>query len=257
MHYLGIDVGSIATKALVLDQDKNILGSAIVKTGGHMQNAIAAVFEEVYASAGISQKDVTIVSTGYGRKNVEARDRYVTEITAHHHGVQALFPKTRLIIDIGGQDTKVISVDENGEIEDFVMNDKCAAGTGRFLEVMAGILEVPLQDFGACALAAHKQITITSTCTVFAESEVISLISRQEAKEDIAYAIHSSVADRIVSLVRKLHVHGEVTLTGGVSKNSAIRSILEKRLNTTVNLPENPQIVGALGAAVIARRKSV
>lgn len=253
MYYLGIDVGSITTKGVILSSEKKIVAACVLKTGADMQKAIALLSRELFLESALTRADIAkCVSTGYGRKNVPDIDRYVTEITAHHYGVHFLFPETRVVIDIGGQDTKVISVDANGEIDDFVMNDKCSAGTGRFLEVMSGILDVELGTFGDYALSAKKKLSINSTCTVFAESEVISLIARQETKEDIAYAIHSSVVDRIVSLSCRVHTNGALTLTGGVSKNSAIRTLLSERLGVPVNLPDNPQIIGALGAALIA-----
>lgn len=255
MYYLGIDVGSITTKAVIIDDAGELCAAQVVKTGAQQKKALADAVSAAYEEAKVSASDIIYtVATGYGRKNVPHADRVVTEITAHAYGVRHFFPDSRVIIDIGGQDTKVIGLMESGEVDDFVMNDKCAAGTGRFLEVMAQIIDVPLAEFGDRALKHTKGLTINSTCTVFAESEVISLISREETLEDIAYAIHSSVVDRIISLAKKIHQHGAVTLSGGVSKNSAIRTLIADRLKVEVHLSDNPQIIGALGAAILAQK---
>jgi len=257
MYYIGVDVGSIATKAVLLDEEDKIISYHIVKTGANIQKAINSVRDFILKEGKLSINEISfIVATGYGRKKVEYAQKTITEITAQVYGALYYFPKTRLIIDIGGQDTKVTELTENGEVNDFVMNDKCAAGTGRFLEVMAHILDIPINTFGEKALISGKDLKISSTCTVFAESEVISLISRQERIEDIAFAIHSSVVDRIISLVNKVKIKDEVTLTGGVSNNIAIREIIKRSLDKKINLPYNPQIIGALGAALLAKKYS-
>ncbi len=257
MYYLGIDVGSITTKAVVLSNEDSIMSSSVVRTGSVVKEAIDDVCKKVLQNLDIPLNEIVYgIATGYGRKNVTCVNECVTEITAHAHGARCLFPGTRLIIDIGGQDTKIIELTENGDVEDFVMNDKCAAGTGRFLEVMAELLDVSLEKFGEKALAYSRKIKINSTCTVFAESEVISLISRKEKREDIAFAIHDSVVERIIALVRKLPIAGEITLSGGVSYNSAIQNIIQERLGQPIHIPENPQIIGALGAAFLAKKYS-
>ncbi|MBU1864001.1 MAG: 2-hydroxyglutaryl-CoA dehydratase [Candidatus Omnitrophica bacterium] len=255
MYFLGIDVGSITTKALLLNEKKEIVSSHIMKTGAEIKKTIAAVCDSIFAQNHITQKEIPfIVSTGYGRKNVDCAQKYITEITAHAFGATYYFPRTRLILDIGGQDTKVVALTAAGNVDDFIMNDKCAAGTGRFLDVMADILNTPITQLGEKALGHTKELKINNTCTVFAESEVISLIAREERIEDIAFAIHDSIVDRIINLVNKISRHGEITLSGGVSKNSAIQELVKKRLNTEVNLPMDPQIIGALGAAILAHR---
>ena len=257
MYFLGIDVGSIATKAVLLSENSTIIASDVVKTGARIKKAITIVNDSVLKEGRISRDDVSfIVATGYGRKKVGSAQRTITEITAQAHGALYYFPKTRVIIDIGGQDTKVTELTEHGEINDFVMNDKCAAGTGRFLEVMAHILDIPLETFGERALTSTKNLKINSTCTVFAESEVVSLISQEERIEDIASAIHSSVVDRIISLVKKIKIKDEITVSGGVSNNIAICEIIKRRLHRNINIPPNPQIVGAVGAALLAKKYS-
>lgn len=254
MFYMGIDVGSIATKAVLIDSSAAIIARHIEKTGAQMQSAIERAIEAVRASSACAPADITAcVSTGYGRKNVACADTVITEITAHARGACHFFPGVSLIIDIGGQDTKVISLDGAGQIKDFVMNDKCAAGTGRFLEVMAGILEMPLAELGTRALERTKKISISSTCTVFAESEVISLISRQERPENIAFAIHDSVVERIINLAGKVKPEGDIVLSGGVSQNRAVSRIIQDRLQVRVFIPDEPQIIGAFGAALSAK----
>lgn len=253
MYFVGIDCGSVATKAVLLDEKRKICGSASVRTGATLRKAYEYVFDKVCEEATVKKNDIKrIIATGYGRKKVALADDRVTEITAHAHGARQLYPQVSLIIDIGGQDTKAIILNKQGVVKDFVMNDKCAAGTGRFLEVMAHILDVPIEGFGSFALTFGQKLTINSTCTVFAESEVISLISREHAREDIAYAIHESVINRIIALVKKLRFHEDVFLSGGVSYNIAIQHLLEQRLKRSVFVPKNPQIIGALGAALIA-----
>ena len=256
-YYFGIDVGSTTTKVVVVDAGGCVLSSSIVRTGAVVKEAVTKACEKVFIDAGVCvQEAAYVVSTGYGRRGVSFAQKCITEITAHAKGIAGLFPGVYVVIDIGGQDTKVIVLDDNAQVDNFVMNDKCAAGTGRFLEVMAGILNLSIDELGEVALKYTKELAINSTCTVFAESEVISLISREESIENIAYAVHSSVIDRIISLVKKVHSHGDVALTGGVSKNKAIFSIIGERLGVSVNLPQNPQIVGALGAALLAREYS-
>jgi len=255
MYYLGLDVGSITTKAVLLSSDDHIVWECVVSTGSVVKKTISIVMDAAMRENNITIEGIdSIVSTGYGRKNVERAQKTITEITAHAYGAFHLFPTTALIIDIGGQDTKVICLALDGTVHDFVMNDKCAAGTGRFLEVMAQILEIPLEQFGERALSYTHHIAINSTCTVFAESEVISLIARGESVENIAFAIHDSVVGRIMALVKKMPLKGDIMLSGGVSKNCAIQQIIQSRLSQQLTIPENPQIIGALGAALFARK---
>jgi len=196
----------------------------------------------------------SIVATGYGRINVPFADKSITEITCHALGANWLNPGTRTVIDIGGQDSKVISIDENGRVVDFIMNDKCAAGTGRFLEVMAQALGVKTEELGNESLKSKKKITISSMCTVFAESEVISLVAEGCAKEDIIRGLHKAISNRICSMACRLRLENIITLTGGVAKNTGMVQALKKRLKAKVYVPEEPQIVGALGAAIAARK---
>jgi predicted CoA-substrate-specific enzyme activase len=181
----------------------------------------------------------------------------ITEITCHGRGAHELNTETRTIIDIGGQDTKAIQLSAEGAVLDFVMNDKCAAGTGRFLEVMAKTLETDLSQMGPLGLQFNKIVNISSVCTVFAESEVVSLIAKGEAKEDIINGLHDSISERVISLAKRVHKGGLITMTGGVAKNPGVVHSLEKLLDTKLYIPEEPQIVGALGAALFARDRGI
>ncbi len=245
--FLGIDVGSNTTKGVLYD-GKKIVRSAVVKTYASVEKAVNSILSDIVS---VEKVDYA-VSTGYGRKSVKFADESVTEITAHTAGIYALDMKADLIIDIGGQDTKVINC-RFGFVEDFIMNDKCAAGTGRFLEVMAGILNVGVEELGSIALSSSSELSIESTCTVFAESEVISMISNGVSVEDIAYAVHRAVVGNILSLVGRMRKRFEnAALSGGVSYNQCIKKLIEDNVGNAVFVPDNPQITGAFGAAVIA-----
>jgi predicted CoA-substrate-specific enzyme activase len=195
-----------------------------------------------------------IVSTGYGRNNVDLAHKKITEIMCHAAGAWHFLPKTKSVIDIGGQDSKFIRLGEDGGVSDFVMNDKCAAGTGRFLEVMARALELNLEDFGKLSLMAKKPAKISSMCTVFAESEVISLISKGESRENIIAGIHESIASRMVSMMGRARVEKPVVMTGGVAKNIGIQTALEKKLGVKIDIPGTAQVNGAIGAALLGQK---
>jgi (R)-2-hydroxyacyl-CoA dehydratese activating ATPase len=258
MLVAGVDIGSITTEALLFDKDKGIVGYTILQTGADSKKTAELALEKVLAYPGKSASDVSyVVSTGCGRKRASFAQQAVTEITCIAKGVSYLFPEARTIIDIGGQDTKVIRVDEKGRVTEFEMNDKCAAGTGRFIEVMAKALNVELEKVGDISLRYKKELTISSICTVFAESEVISLVSEGEGLEDILYGIHKAIADRTLGLISRVGgVHPEVVMTGGVAKNIGVVKALEKVLNMPIAIHTEPQIVGALGAAMLAMEKA-
>lgn len=250
----GIDIGSLSAEALIM-HDGEILSYAIGKAGAKVKRAAEAVLNEVLEKASLTRDEIDyIVGTGYGRVNLDMADRTVTEITCHAAGAHFLFPKTRIVVDIGGQDSKIIQLDPGGKVIDFVMNDKCAAGTGRFLEVMANALELDIEELGPVSLKSRKKVTISSICTVFAESEVISLIAEGCERRDILRGLHEAIVNRIIGMGSKLRWDGEATMTGGVAKNSGIAHILTKKIPVPVNIPYEPQIVGALGAALIAQR---
>lgn len=252
MLTLGMDIGSITTKAVVLE-DKKILGSKIIFTGFNAAKAGEKVVQELLDELGISiEKIVKIVATGYGRKSVSFAHNNITEITCHAKGAFFLDNSIRSIIDIGGQDSKVIVIDETGKVKDFAMNDKCAAGTGRFLEVMARAMEVDLTEFGELSLKADNPAKISSLCTVFAESEVISLIAKGETRENIIAGIHQSIASRIIAMAGRVGINSPVMMTGGVAKNIGVVKAIEKLLGTPVKVLPDSQIIGALGAALAA-----
>ena len=253
-YFAGIDIGSLTCDAVIIDESANIVSSAIVLTGARSRNAIENAYTIVLEETGISADQVSgLISTGYGREQVERRLKSITEISCHARGACFLFPKTRLILDIGGQDSKTIRVGENSQVMDFAMNDKCAAGTGRFFEVMARALEIDLDDMGELAARSNNRLSISSMCTVFAESEVVSLVARGEPVEDIVAGLCRAVAERTRALAQRVGISPEVTMTGGVAKNLGVVRALEELLGYTFNIPKEPQIVGALGAALFAR----
>ncbi|HOV90926.1 MAG TPA: acyl-CoA dehydratase activase [Syntrophorhabdaceae bacterium] len=258
MLVAGIDIGSITTEALLFDKDKGIVGYTILQTGADSKKTAEMALEKVLAFPSKKPADVSYtIATGCGRKRADFAQQAITEITCIAKGVNYLFPEARTIIDIGGQDTKVIKVDEKGRVVEFEMNDKCAAGTGRFIEVMAKALNVDLDKIGDISLQYKKELTISSICTVFAESEVISLVSEGEALEDILYGIHKAISDRTMGLITRLGgAQPDIIMTGGVAKNIGVVKALEKALNTQIKIYVEPQIVGALGAAMLALEKT-
>ena len=256
MITVGVDVGSITAKAAVIIDD-GIAATKVILTGYNSRTAGEQVFEGVLANAGIESSQVDcIIATGYGRNSVTFADKAITEITCHAAGAHYLNPDIRSIIDIGGQDSKAIVINENGKVIDFAMNDKCAAGTGRFLEVMARALEVNLDEFGNMSLKADNAASISSLCTVFAESEVISLISKGENRQNIIAGIHESIASRVVAMGNRIGLRDPVMMTGGVAKNIGVVRALEKKINTSISVSENAQVTGAIGAGLIARTQT-
>jgi len=252
MLTLGIDIGSITAKGALLKGNKVIV-SAVINTGYNSELAGEQIYRKIVEDSGIEEGSIDrIVSTGYGRNSIKRADRTITEITCHAAGAYYHDQKIRSIIDIGGQDSKTIVLDDKGHVLDFAMNDKCAAGTGRFLEVMARALQLDLDEFGELSLNSVEPATISSTCTVFAESEVISFISKGESRENIIAGIHSSVAVRVAAMAARIGVSAPVMMTGGVAKNIGVVRALEKQLNTSIKVSKNAQINGAIGAAVLA-----
>jgi len=262
MYYIGIDTGAITTDGVLIDGDCRVVAELVRKTDPDMSRASNAVRDELLRTGGIGLSSIAAtVSTGYGRETASFATHSTTEIICHARGARHLFPKSGLVIDIGGQDTKVIALDAEGYPEDFVMNDKCAAGTGRFLEVMAAALHVPLEEMGRRSLKSKNAVSLASTCTVFGETEVISLLSKGVAVTDILAALHRAVAERVVGMMSslrglRLNGRGSAVITGGVARNEGVVRTLEEKLGVKILLPANPQTVGALGAALIARTGS-
>jgi predicted CoA-substrate-specific enzyme activase len=249
----GVDVGSTQTKAVIIDEDRRIVSRSLIDTGANVVAAAEKAFLAALENGGIHEEDVTfIVGTGYGRYKVVFGNTQVTEISCHARGAVHLFPGTRTVLDMGGQDTKAIRVRSNGEVLDFCMNDKCAAGTGRFLQMAAYALEIPLDELGSIALRAEKPVQISTTCTVFAESEVLSWLAHGKKIEDILMGVHRSIAMRSIALLRRVGIEEEVTFTGGVARNCGMVEVLNDMLGLRMNVSEESHFMGALGAALFA-----
>ncbi len=248
----GIDIGSISTKAAILSDGK-LLGTKIIFTGYNAEQAGLDVYDSLLSDLGLTRDSIaSVVSTGYGRNSVKFAAKSITEISCHGAGAFFQNPEVRAVIDIGGQDSKALLLDNDGKVRDFVMNDKCAAGTGRFLEVMARALQVDLDDFGSISHLSDIPSKISSICTVFAESEVISLISKGESREKIISGIHESIASRVASLAGRIGRAEPLMMTGGVAKNRGLVAALEKKLGVHIIVTEYAQVNGAIGAAVLA-----
>lgn len=253
--YLGIDAGASATKALIVDRKGKVVSYAIVPSGINFKVSSQKALEKVLKSSGLSLKEICYaVSTGYGRALVKA-EAHSSEIICVSRGVHKLLPSVRTIIDVGGQDSKAIRIDEYGRVLNFAMNDKCAAGTGRFLEVMSNLIGKPINELSRLHHKSSKPIRISSTCTVFAESEVISHISQGSKIEDVIAGLHQAIAGRIFNMSSRIGFEKDVAFTGGVAKNEGFVAALSKKTGLTPLLPEEPQTVCALGAALAAIRK--
>jgi predicted CoA-substrate-specific enzyme activase len=256
MKVAGCDVGSLTGKAVILE-DGEILASSIVPTTPKPERTAQNAMDEALKQVKLSLNNLDyIVGTGYGRVKIPFANSELSELSCHGKGAHSFIPSIRTIIDVGGQDCKVIKVDKNGKILDFAMNDKCAAGTGRFLEVMARTLELTLEELGPLSLEAKNQAKITAQCSVFAETEVVSLMADGIEVAEIVAGIHDAIASRIMSLVYRVGLEEDLTITGGVAKNIGVVKYLEKRLGVeSKKLPVDPQLIGALGAALTAKEK--
>lgn len=256
--YLGIDIGSVSTDAVILNEKSEIVAKEVMRSGYNQRETVKQIIELCCEDVGITKEQIQyVVSTGYGRKNVECANQCVTEISCHAMGIHFLKEDIGTVIDIGGQDSKVIQLSDCGMIENFAMNDKCAAGTGRFLENMSHVLNISINEMGDIAVAARKSASISSVCTVFAESEVISKISDGVPFEEIVSGIHDSISERIIGLLYSVGMKGKIGMTGGVAKNKGMVHKISKKLNCEIFVPEEPQIIGALGAALFARNISL
>ena len=262
MFVAGIDVGSVAAKAVVLElfplspaQPPGIAGTALMPTGWDTAGAGREVLARACSAAGLSATDVAFtVATGYGRVALPFANKSLTEIGCHARGAAHLFPDAGLVLDIGGQDSKAISL-EQGAVRDFVMNDKCAAGTGRFLQVVSGILNLSLDALGEAA-AQGTAVDISSMCAVFAETEIVGLLAKGTAPADIAAGVFRSLARRMCTLARRLPMRGACVFTGGLANSRAFADMLARELGCAVHVPQEPQLVGALGAALHAMKEA-
>lgn len=253
MYFAGIDIGSTMTKAVIINEQDVVLSQVIGTTGAEHRRLANKVMAEALTQAGLLFEQISyVVATGYGRVNVPFADRQITELTCHAKGVSSLFPSVRTAIDIGGQDAKGLKI-SNGNLVDFVMNDKCAAGTGRFLEVIAAALGLGVEELGGLSLRATNKVTISNTCTIFARQEVIARLSEGVSLEDIVAGLHDAIASRIAGMVRKLKIEPDVILTGGVAKNIGVVRAMEDNLGQKVFVPEEPLLTGAVGAALLGK----
>lgn len=250
-YFAGVDIGSTMTKVVIMGE--SLVSSIVGPTGPEHRRLAHKVMEEALSQANLTFEELSyVVATGYGRINVSFADKQVTEITCHAKGLYSLLPTAKTIIDIGGQDSKGIKI-QDGRVNSFVMNDKCAAGTGRFLEVIADALEVPLQKLGELSLSAQKAATISNTCTVFAEQEVTSKLANGESVANLIAGIHEAIATRIYSMVCKLKIEPDIAVTGGGAKNAGLVKALETRFGWPVLIPPEPLLTGALGAALVGK----
>ncbi len=248
----GIDIGAGTTKSVLMDDQGSVLVRSSIRTGPLLEKAAGSAFQEVLTAEGLSRDQIAYVATtGYGRYAFPARDLQITEITCHARGARLLFPKTRCVLDIGAQSSRAMRIDENGRVIKFRMNDRCAAGAGRFLERVAKALEMELSELAEASLRSTDPQPISSICAVLAESEVINHVTQGKKAEDIVMGAHLSIADRVLALLRQVGVEEEITLTGGLSMNPGMVKALEMKLGGPVNLSPESQYAGAMGAAFL------
>lgn len=253
--FVGIDSGSHATKLVLINSGLEIMADEVIPTGTSVKESARRGYSKLLRTCGLSAERIAgVISTGYGRNSIDFATEPVTEITCHALGANHILKGGGTLIDIGGQDSKAIKMDSTGSVRKFAMNDKCAAGTGRFLEVIADRLQMSLEEFARLALSAKSEVAVSSMCSVFAESEVISLIASGASKEEISKGIHRSIASRTASLVKRVEGEPPYYMSGGVAKNAAMVKALSESLGARVTVIRNPQTVGALGAAIFAAR---
>ncbi|MFQ5422675.1 MAG: acyl-CoA dehydratase activase [Phycisphaerae bacterium] len=249
----GIDVGSTQSKAVLIDTSRAIAAKSLIDTGANVKRAGQRGLDALLKESGVKREHICfVVGTGYGRYKIEAGDTQVTEISCHARGAQMVFPGTRTVIDMGGQDTKAIKVGPEGDVIDFCMNDKCAAGTGRFLAGAADVLGLTLDEIGPISLKGTRPIRLTSVCTVFVESDILSYLAQKKKVEDILAGVHQAIAARTIGLLRRVGVEDEITFTGGVARNVGMVAALESKLERKLNVGPESQYIGALGAALFA-----
>jgi (R)-2-hydroxyacyl-CoA dehydratese activating ATPase len=255
----GVDVGSTQTKAVLMSDNsggKQILSRALTDTGANVLKAAQSAFDKCCQAAGMGTEEVGfVVGTGYGRYKISFGNAQMTEISCHARGAQFLCPGTRTVIDMGGQDAKAISVGPSGEVLDFVMNDKCAAGTGRFLANAAEVMGVSLDEIGPLSLRATRPVKIATVCTVFVESDILSYLSQGKRPEDIMGGVHLAIAKRTLSLARRLNIEPEITMTGGVARNVGMVQALEAVIGRKLLISPDAHYMGAVGAAIFALEK--
>lgn len=249
----GVDVGSTQTKAVVIEEKAGLVARVLVDTGANVTKAAERAFHAACNKASIDPQDVGyVVGTGYGRYKITFGNAQMTEITCHARGASHVFPSTRTVIDMGGQDAKAISIDDGGQVLDFVMNDKCAAGTGRFLANAAEVMGIGLDQVGPLSLEGTRPVKLTTVCTVFVESDILSYLSMGRKPSDILRGVHLAIAKRTVSLARRVDLKPNITMTGGVARNSGMVQALEEVLQTKLQVSTDAHFMGAIGAALFA-----
>ena len=256
MYFAGVDIGSTMTKTVLMDTNGKVLSAIKGPTGPEHRQLANEVMKMALEQADLQLDDISyVVATGYGRLNVPFADRQITELTCHARGVSSLFPDAKTAIDIGGQDAKCMKISD-GKLLDFAMNDKCAAGTGRFLEVIAATLGIKLEELGDMSLKSAKKVEISNLCTIFAQQEVVARLSEGEKPEDIIAGLHDALSSRVAALARRLKIEPDVVLTGGVAKNVGIVRAMKENLGCELLIPEDPLLTGAMGAAILAKELS-
>jgi len=253
-YFAGIDIGSTMTKVVIIDNDNDMISSVIGATGPEQRRLANKVMEEALDQIKLPFETITyVVATGYGRINVPFADKQITEISCHAKGVAFFFPDAKTIIDIGGQDSKGIKIDHNGRPVNFVMNDKCAAGSGRFLEVIANVLGITIEDMGKIGLEGKNPSQISNICTVFAEQEVVARLAEGVQLNDLVAGVLESLASRVTRMVKRIHLEREVVFTGGGAKNIGLIKALSDKIGYKVLVPPDPLLTGAIGAALLGR----
>ena len=241
------------TKVVIINDNNGICSSVIGPTGAEHRRLANRVMEEALGQTNLSFGEIScVIATGYGRINVPFADRQITELTCHARGIVSLFPTARTVFDIGGQDSKGLKI-KNGKLADFVMNDRCAAGTGRYLEVLVNTLGLKIEDLGSVSLKAANKVQISSTCTVFAQQEIIASLSQGTPLPDIVAGLHNAIASRVVKMAKRLKIEPDVVFTGGVAKNIGVVSAMKENLGLEVLVPEEPLLTGAIGAAILGK----
>ena len=256
MFVAGVDIGSRGAKSVIM-KDGNILSSSICDTGPESAKTAQLTMDEALKGTGLSLKDFSyIVATGYGRVLVPFANANISEISCHARGAHWYFPSVRTILDMGGQDCKAINCDENGRVTNFIMNDKCAGGTGRFLEVIADVLQVPLEEIGSLSLESTQDLPFSTVCAVFAKSEALVLLKKGVPKSDILSGLHDAIAVRCRNLLKRVSIEKDFTITGGIAKNVGMVNKVKEKVGLEPLLAPDPQIIGALGAALFARDRA-
>ncbi|MGC5327091.1 acyl-CoA dehydratase activase [Brevibacillus sp. SYSU BS000544] len=255
MITVGIDIGSLSTKSAILKDKKEVLAYDVIFTGGNNRESAAQTFRNVIEKAGLNESDIdVVVTTGYGRENVPFSNKNFSEITCHAKGMHFLNPEIRTVLDIGGQDSKAIQLDDEGNVLNFLMNDKCAAGCGRFLDIIARALDVDLAEMGEISTRSTNAARISSMCSVFAETEVVSLVAVGTPTPDIIKGVHDSIATRSIALLKSVGIRAPLGMSGGVAKNIGIINSLEEKMNMKVHVTAYPQVTGAIGAAFLGQQ---